>query len=84
MQTPGEDQSHHYPIHIQNQQQRPPSEHIYFSIESDYNSTNAGTEFLNSAATLNTTNPIHRPTVPTQQWQLIGTHKNSAQQPHMV
>lgn len=87
---PGEDQSHHYPLHIQNQQHRPPSEHIYFSIESDYNSAlgtaNAATEFMNSAAAATTlnTNQIHRPTVPTQQWQLIGTHKNSTQPPHMV
>lgn len=50
--TLGDDQSQHYQLHSQNQHhqhQRPPSEHIYFSIESDYNSTNAGNEFINSS-----------------------------------
>lgn len=52
----GDDQSQHYPMHSQNQHhQRPPSEHIYFSIESDYNSTNAGNEFINSSGTSTST-----------------------------
>lgn len=81
----GDDQLHHQPLHGQNQQQRPPSEHIYFSIESDYNSTqapepNAATEFINSQTTLNT-NSTHRPAVAAQQWRT--GNKNSAQ-PYMV
>lgn len=84
----GDDQLHHQALHaqIQQQQQRPPSEHIYFSIESDYNSTlapdpNVGNEFVNSQTNLNT-NSIHRPSVAAQQWRLTG-NKNSAQ-PYMV
>lgn len=85
---PGDEQSHHHSLHSQNQHQRPPSEHIYFSIESDYNSTlatasNVGNDITNSPANLNT-NSIHRPAMATQQWRLTGTHKNSAQQPYMV
>lgn len=85
--TLGDDQSHH-PLQSQNQQQRPPSEHIYFSIESDYNSTLAPTPNVgnephgNPQATQNTIS-VHRPSVAAQQWRLTGTHKNSAQ-PYMV
>lgn len=99
--TPGDDQSQqHYPLHSQNLHQRPPSEHIYFSIESDYNSTNGGNEFLNSSGTSGTStigqsnmavghqqqNSFHRPSIAAQQWRLTSTHKNSSSspQPHMV
>lgn len=90
----GDEPTHHHPLHnqnqqIQQQQHRPPSEHIYFSIESDYNSAMAsappGNEFINSQTALNTTNSIQRPSMAAQQWRLTGTHnKNSAQQPYMV
>lgn len=83
--TLGED----HPLHSQNQQQRPPSEHIYFSIESesDYNSTlatapNASNELSNPQAMQNTVS-VHRPSVAAQQWRLTGIHKNTAQ-PYMV
>lgn len=88
-------------MHSQNQHhhQRPPSEHIYFSIESDYNSTNAGNEFMNSSGggggsgtsagqsniAAMQQNSIHRPNMTAQQWRLASTHKNSSSpQPHMV
>lgn len=88
MLNPGDDQSHHQPLHGENQQQRPPSEHIYFSIESDYNSTlaptpNSGNEFIKTQTTLNT-NPVHRPVVTPQQYHLTGTKKSGAQQPCML
>lgn len=90
--TVGDDQSQHYPLHSQNpHHQRPPSEHIYFSIESDYNSTNAGHEFINSSGTstgptaaqniiaLNAQqNSMHRPSIGAQQWRLTSNHKNSS------
>lgn len=86
--TPGDDQVHHHPMHSQSQnhQHRPPSEHIYFSIESDYSSTmpsapNIGNEVASSQFTSNT-NSIQRPAA--QQWRLTGTQKNSATQPYMV
>lgn len=94
---PGDDQSQHYPLHSQNQlHQRPPSEHIYFSIESDYNSTIAGNEFINGqsanigGASNAQQNSVHRPSIAAQQWRLTSTHKNSSSssssspQPHMV
>lgn len=88
MSNAGDDQLHHQVLHGQNQQQRPPSEHIYFSIESDYNSTlppndsNSGHEFVTTQSTLNT-NSVHRPAaVGTQQWRLTG-NKNCTQ-PYMV
>lgn len=71
------------------QQQRPPSEHIYFSIESesDYNSTlatapNASNELSNPQVMQNTVS-VHRQSVAAQQWRLTGSHKNTAQ-PYMV
>lgn len=70
-------------------QQRPPSEHIYFSIESesDYNSTlatapNASNELSNPQVMQNTVS-VHRQSVAAQQWRLTGSHKNTAQ-PYMV
>lgn len=70
-------------------QQRPPSEHIYFSIESDYNSTvapvlNNDEEYSNSASAILNTNSIQRQTINTQEWRQTGTHKSSGQQPYMV
>lgn len=82
----GDEQLHHHPLHSQNQQQRPPSEHIYFSIESDYNSAlapNAANHEFLSTQPLNS-NSIHRPSAPPGTWRIPGTHKNGAQQPYMV
>lgn len=84
--------------HANQLQQRPPSEHIYFSIESDYNSGMIGGgggvvggvgmptsshDIIHSNTT--GTGSVHRP----QQWRIhtnnASSHKhNSAQQPYMV
>lgn len=78
--------SSHHQYHHQNQQ-RPPSEHIYFSIESDYNSAMIGVGGSNlptHESMPQQTNAVHRP----QQWRIHtnnSTHKhNNPQQPYMV
>lgn len=60
---------------------RPPSEHIYFSIESDYNGGIPGASAGHSATAGADGQPatVHRP-----QWRVHTHTKNSAQQPYMV